>query len=870
MKKKSMLPWLIPVIFLFTGCTDQKTGSQSKRAHAFNSEYAGDYLNRIAFPIGGIGSGMICLEGNGAFSHVSLRNKPDVSNSPFLFAALSIKGLKNGAKILEGPVQSWKIFGNPGTGGGSNVFGCPRFENAAFSARFPFGTVTLTDTEMPVNVAITGWSPFIPGDADNSSLPVGGIEYTFKNTGGKELEAVFSFNSENFMRVQIPSEWGGQYVGKDSIMDIDNGFVLEQPCFPDKPHYKGEFAIFTDAPSAIVDHCWFRGEWFDSRTILWDNIEKGNTPSNPVSAGAKGASVYVPFILKPDESKTIKVYIAWYVPHSDVRAGSDPENASVVEVKKPSACKPGPSCCEELATKYYEPWYSGKFKDVKEVAKYWRTQYTDLKGKTELFTDAFYSSDLPPEVKEAVAANLTILKSPTVLRQKDGKLWAWEGCHDQNGCCNGSCTHVWNYAQAVSHLFPSLERTLRETEFMVDQNAEGHQNFRANLPIRQTTHDWNAAADGQLGGIMKIYREWRISGNTEWLKTMWPAVKTSMDFCIRQWDPRGTGTIEEPHHNTYDIEFWGPDPLCTSFYMGALTAFIKLSEAMGEDAAGYKKLLSKAATQMGTTLYNGEYFIQQVKWKGLSAKNPMEEAQKSLGTTYSKEALEIFNREGPKYQYGSGCLSDGVLGFWEARMCGMGNIMDDQKVQSHLLSVYKYNLRADLSDHVNPQRAGYAYGKEGGLILCSWPKGGQPALPFVYSNEVWTGIEYQVASHLILEGHVKEGLDIVRTCRQRYDGRIRNPFDEYECGHWYARAMSSYGLIQSLTGLQYDAIDKQLTIDSKIGNDFKCFIATETGFGLAGLRKGKPFIDVKYGFIDVKSVIVSGKLMSGGDISAEE
>jgi len=870
MEKKSLLTWLIPMIFLFTGCSDQKTGSQSKSAHAFNSEYAGDYLNRIAFPIGGIGSGMICLEGNGAFSHVSLRNKPDVSNSPFLFAALSIKGLKNGAKILEGPVQSWKIFGNPGTGGGSNVFGCPRFENAAFSARFPFGTVTLTDTEMPVNVAITGWSPFIPGDADNSSLPVGGIEYTFKNTGGKELEAVFSFNSENFMRVQIPSEWGGQYVGKDSIMDIDNGFVLEQPCFPDKPHYKGEFAVFTDAPTAIVDHCWFRGEWFDSRTILWDNIEKGSTPSNPVSAGAKGASVYVPFTLKPDESKTIKVFIAWYVPHSDVRAGSDPENASVIEVKKPSACKPGSSCCEEMATKYYEPWYSGKFKDVKEVAKYWRTQYTDLKGKTELFTNAFYISDLPPEVKEAVAANLTILKSPTVLRQKDGKLWAWEGCHDQNGCCNGSCTHVWNYAQAVSHLFPSLERTLRETEFMVDQNAEGHQNFRANLPIRQTTHDWNAAADGQLGGIMKIYREWRISGNTEWLKKMWPAVKTSMDFCIRQWDPRGTGTIEEPHHNTYDIEFWGPDPLCTSFYMGALTAFIKLSEAMGEDAASYKKLLSKAATQMGTTLYNGEYFMQQVKWKGLSAKNPMEEAQKSLGTTYSKEALEIFNREGPKYQYGSGCLSDGVLGFWEAHMCGMGNIMDEQKVQSHLLSVYKYNLRADLSDHVNPQRAGYAYGKEGGLILCSWPKGGQPALPFVYSNEVWTGIEYQVASHLILEGHVKEGLDIVRTCRQRYDGRIRNPFDEYECGHWYARAMSSYGLIQSLTGLQYDAVDKQLTIDSKIGIDFKCFIATETGFGLAGLRKGKPFIDVKYGFIDVKSVIVSGKLMSGRDISAEE
>jgi hypothetical protein len=113
-----------------------------------------------------------------------------------------------------------------------------------------------------------------------------------------------------------------------------------------------------------------------------------------------------------------------------------------------------------------------------------------------------------------------------------------------------------------------------------------------------------------------------------------------------------------------------------------------------------------------------------------------------------------------------------------------------------------------------------------------------------------------------MEGHVREGLEIVRTCRKRYDGRIRNPFDEYECGHWYGRAMSSYGLIQGLTGIQYDAVDKELRIDSKIGTDFKCFIATESGFGLTGLKRGKPFMEVRYGYIDVKSVIVSGKPMA--------
>ncbi len=860
MKKNHLLSFFLIIITLI-GCSESNH-KPSKQVRSFNGEYTGEFLNRVAFPLGGIGAGMVCLDGNGAFSHVSVRNKPDVYNTPFLFTALSIKGIKNGAKILEGPVQSWKIFGNPLTGNGLSVFGCPRFDKATFVARFPFATISLSDPDMPVEVSIEGWSPFIPGDADNSSLPVGGLEYTFKNTTGKELEAVFSVNAENFMRISTPSEWGNQFVGKDSILQMDNGFILRQPCMPDKPHYRGDFAVFTDELGAVVDYCWFRGGWFDGHTLLWNNIENCNTPANPVSPGATGASVYVPVKLKPRESRTIKVYIAWHVPHSDLRIGTGPDDNLASVAKNIKKCSTGSSCCPtEMSQLYYEPWYAGKFRDVGEVAKYWRTRYADLKDKSELFSTSFYGSDLPPEVLEAVAANLTILKSPTVLRQKDGKLWAWEGCHDQSGCCNGSCTHVWNYAQAISRLFPSLERSLRETEFLVSQDAAGHQTFRANLPIRRVNHDFYAAADGQLGGIMKVHREWRISGDREWLRSLWPSVKGSMDYCIGQWDPRHTGTIEEPHHNTYDIEFWGPEPLCTGFYLGALSAFISLSEEMDDDAGFYKELLEKGKKQMESSLYNGEYFYQQVKWEGLQAENPVELAQKSLGINYSPEALEILKKEGPKYQYGNGCLSDGVLGLWIARMCGLGDIIDNSKVESHLMSVYRYNLKTDLSDHVNPQRAGYAYGTEGGLILCSWPKGDQPSLPFVYSNEVWTGIEYQVASHLFLTGHVKEGLEIVRACRQRYDGRVRNPFNEYECGHWYGRAMSSYGLIQGLTGIAYDAVDKKLFIDSKIGIDFSCFIATETGFGLAGLKKGKPFISVRYGYIDVKEASVSGNAM---------
>lgn len=530
--------------------------------------------------------------------------------------------------------------------------------------------------------------------------------------------------------------------------------------------------------------------------------------------------------------------MAWYVPDSKLRIGD-----TVSE--QPNSFG-----------KYYKPWYSSRFKDLAAISDYWKDNYADLYKRTALFTDTFYKSTLPPEVLEAVAANLTILKSATVMRQYDGRFWCWEGSGDTWGSCHGTCTHVWNYAQAVPHLFPALERSLRHTEFSENQNAEGHQGFRANIPISPLVHNFHSAADGQLGGIMKVYREWRISGDNEWLKQLYPRVKVSMDYCIRTWDPRRKGLIEEPHHNTYDIEFWGATGMCTSFYLGALRAFSLMGTSLGNDVTEYNNLYQQGKQRLETELYNGEYFIQKIQWTGLNAPDPVK--AQSFSTQYADEAVVLLKKEGPKYQYGTGCLSDGILGSWIARVCGMEEPVDPAKTKRHLLSVHRYNLKKDLSNHVNPQRSTYALGHEGGLLLCSWPKGGMLSLPFVYSNEVWTGIEYQVASHLMFNGEVEKGLDIVQACRKRYDGTVRNPFNEYECGHWYARAMSSYGLLQGLTGVRYDAVDKAIYIDSKIG-DFSSFIATEKGFGTVSWRKGIPSLEVAYGFIPATHAVVNGK-----------
>jgi uncharacterized protein (DUF608 family) len=831
---KSLSVLSIALLILLTSCNEREKAIV-KAGHEFNGTYTGEYLDRIAFPVGGMGAGMFCFEGTGAISHMSVRNRPEVFNEPTMFAAVSVKNFENGTKVLEGPVPGWKRFGKPGSGNGSTgtTYGFPRFQDAVFNARYPFASVELSDTDLPIVPGITAWSPFIPTDGDNSSLPVGAIEYTFRNTGKVTVEAVFSFSTRNFM---------SQNNGKNTIRPIAGGFILSEEGVKDRPETKGDFAVFTNEADAVVDHCWFRGGWWDPLTITWETVMNGgirNTP--PVEQGSPGASIYVPFSLEGGAVKTIRLMMAWYVPDSNLKLGQDSKEPDEEECDDPLCA------CEDP---WYRPWYSTRFSGVEEVASYWRTNYSDLKSKSELFRDTFYNSTLPSEVIEAIASNLTILKSPTVLRQRDGRLWSWEGCSDNSGCCAGSCTHVWNYAQAIPHLFPKLERTLRETEFFKSQSSEGHQTFRAALPIRPVAATFYAAADGQLGGIMKVHREWRISANAEWLRNIYPRVAQSMEYCIKTWDPRSTGTLEEPHHNTYDIEFWGRDGMCTSFYLGALSAMIEMGSFLGEDIQKYRALYHKGKAVMEAELFDGEYFIQKIAWEGLDSPDPVKTAAKAMGTSYSEEALELLQAEGPKYQYGKGCLSDGVLGAWIARMCGLGDILDRAKVSSHLTSVYRYNFRKDLSDHANPQRPSYAFGNEGGLLLCTWPKGEMLSLPFVYSNEVWTGIEYQVASHLMLVEEEEKALEIVRAARGRYDGRFRNPFNEYECGHWYARALSSYGMLEGLTGVRYDAVTRELFINS--GKDFTSFISTETGFGNVGMKNGEPFVEVKFGEIPVK------------------
>jgi non-lysosomal glucosylceramidase len=281
--------------------------------------------------------------------------------------------------------------------------------------------------------------------------------------------------------------------------------------------------------------------------------------------------------------------------------------------------------------------------------------------------------------------------------------------------------------------------------------------------------------------------------------------------------------MEGEQHNTYDIEFFGANTMMGSLYLGALKAAAIMAARVGDEEARerYLDLFAKGTVNLDRACWDGDYYIQVVD-------------------------LEAH----PRYQYGTGCLADQLLGQWFSHVVGLGHVLPADHVKSSLRSLFKHNFRTSFYDHANPQRI-YALADDAGLLLCTWPKGGRPALPVVYGDEVWSGIEYQVAAHMIYEGLVDEGLSIVKGIRDRHDGIRRNPFNEFECGDHYARALASWSVLLALSGYRYSAPEGSLSFAPRMGGSkFECFFSTGTAWGTVRLANGKGAPTVKLSVIE--------------------
>ena len=831
--------------------------------HGPQRSFSGDRATQVAMPIGGIGAGCVCMNGYGGLQDFSIGNRPETTALPegfapsrAAFAILHIKGATPVTKLVEGPFPVLKIYdqGLQGEGYRRGGFeGFPRFGKCTFQGEYPFGEAKISDPAVPLQVTVSGWNPFIPLDDKNSSIPCAILEYTLLNASAQTVEYEFSYHLSHL----APGCGSDGSHGGNTVIP-GRGVFLHNSEPPNGEGY-GSACLTVVGHEPRIKGMWLRspGWEFDSLSALWREVSTGtfstNAGSNDIDTGGRnGGSILLAGALAPGASKTYPIVLTWHFPNGYLRVGG--ESAGTPDEKGASGCR----SAGDGTPPPWRPYYASIWSDAREVAAYVSENYSSLRSRTKAFKEALFASTLPPYVLDAVSANLAILKSPTVLRLENGDIWGWEGCFPDDGCCHGSCTHVWNYAQAFPHLYPKLERTLRELELVHSMDENGHVTFRSAIPEGPVKHDFHAASDGQLGGIMKVFRDWQISGDSDWLKKMYPLAKRSLDYGIRTWDPDRKGALFEPHHNTYDIEFWGPDGMCTSIYLGALSALSKMARAVGEaaDATAYEELALRCARFMDEQLFNGEYYQQKVQYMGLRS-DSFARAMSQVDE-HSSEMQRLLKKEGPKYQYGNGCISDGVIGAWMARTYGIETPLARENVRSTLQAIFKHNFKTDLAQHANAQRSGYAMGHEPGLLLCSWPKGGKPTLPFVYSDEVWTGIEYQVASHLIAEGFVREGLTIVKALRSRYDGRVRNPWNEYECGNYYARAMSSYSLLGALAGFRYSAVQRTLWFGPAVAaRPFRTFFSTASGFGTIGLDHQSIHIKVVEGELTLEKLVLA-------------
>lgn len=805
--------------------------------------FSGPALDQVAFPLGGIGTGSVALTGRGGLCDMEIFNRPNFGPPfPCTFPLIWAKetGAEPVCRVLMAPP------GPPFTHGGGgdphmNGEGFPHMDDAVFRGEYPFAHIDFKSRKLPVAVSLEAYNPFIPSDPDASGFPAAVFRYTLTNRSKKAVAATVAWSLWNPVgstglgdsdRHIGPAEYGHGGNVNEFIEDGPlRGLVFRSEKWPENHPRFGSLALMTPDKDVVYTTHWLREGWFAPKHDFWDAFAATGAPSNhsygPSEEGRSDPGVLgIRVRLNPGQSKTVTFYLSWHFPVYEKYWHVAP------------ACCASPSCCSSSKTPGKPTWknyYATQFDSALDVAKKLHADQKALYARTKQFHDALFSSTLPPYVLDAVSSQMAILKTATVLRLEDGTFYGFEGCAPVGGCCEGSCTHVWNYQQTLPFLFPSLERSMREADYHYNLRDDGGMCFRLQLPLGEPPNDFHACGDGQMGGIIKTYRDWKISGDDAWLRKLWPRVKRALEFAWVQWDADRDGVMEGIQHNTYDIEFLGPNPLMGCFYLGALLAGAEMADHLGDpDADTYRAIYESGRAWTEAHLFNGEFYIQQ----------------------YDPE-------KAPVHQFGEGCLSDAMLGQWMTSLSGLGHVLDPDRVKRALASIVKYNWRANLAEHANAQRV-YALNDEAGLLLCSWPRGGRPAVPFVYSDEVWTGIEYHVASHCILAGLVKEGLAIVHGARARHDGIRRNPWDEYECGHHYARAMSAYGLLLALSGFTYDKGAGVIGFSPLIHADqFRTFWALDGVWGVYAQTARKATLTVIEGELHLNRLDLPGFAPAG-------
>ena len=810
--------------------------------------YEGAALRALAFPLGGIGTGHFCICGDGGFRQWQIFNQVNhLAYLPGTF--LAIRTWKRGQEPKAMLLQSSALYSEEGFSPAPLVSDhlipaeakrlmemSPGVSSIRFVGRYPVARLEYKDQGLPIEVELSAFSPLIPLDLKNSGLPIAFLVFRLRNPSQNEVDVSVMASLQNAVGwdglTPIAGTSNPLYGGNRNTPVSRKGatvLVMGNDLVEERSPRRGEMAL-----AVLADDAWARSQWDDMDSLWADFRTDGRLTGGPGGSSSPGrtwnGSLGRSMHLKPGERREIVFAIAWYFPNRYVNWNQK-----------------GLGVADEKTKFWLGTMYANWFKGVLDVLDYAFDNYKDLREKTELFRDCLFETTMPPAILDAVSSQISTIRSPTCFWTEDGRFHGFEGCSGAStgcscmvgGCCPLNCTHVWNYEQTLSRLFPELERSMREVDLAWQMGEDGRIPHRTNLPLYlprwrdedRTSHVY--AADGHCGTILKAYREYRNCGDATFLDKHWPALKKALDYAISTWDPDMDGIFDGPQWNTYDCHLQGHNSFVTGLYLAALRAMEEMSKIKGERklARTCRAIFGKGSRLVDSELWNGEYFIQRYD----------EKKHRSM-------------------QYGTGCHSDQLLGQWWAHLLDLSYILPKDHVRKALESIYRHNLRQNMVGHVQKPRV-YLKEDEAGLLICTWPKGGRPEPVTLYSDEVWTGIEYPVAGLMFHEGMIEEGLNIVATARSRHDGRFRNPWNEVECGDHYVRPLSSWAMFEALSGYAYDAAKGTVRFQPQLDQStFRCLFVAKGGWGmysqaLEGSRQVCR-IELRYGSLEVKEIRV--------------
>lgn len=824
--------------------------------------YEKEKTREISFPLGGIGAGCIGLAGNGRLIDWEIFNSPNKGslNGRSHFA---VRTEENGkvidARILHGDLQA-PYTGEMGTVKGAyagfgwgphgdNLCGLPHFRHHRFIGEFPVAEIEFNDDDFPGKAKLKAWSPFIPGDDHTSSAPIACFEIEIANNTKRTLDYTIAGVLGNPFNTKTSFNYYQKHddIHHLTVCDGDDTEKLEY----------GDLTLSTTEPTISYQEYWHRGAWVDDLEVYWHDLSspgifpKRAYPRQDTKRSRQDTGTLAShFQLKPGDSRQIHFILSWNVPNR-----TNHWNPKADEMAK-----------ENGLNNRWKNWYATQWKDSLQSARHAIANYARIRSETFRFKDSLFNSTLPETILDGVSANLAILKSPTCLRLEDGTFYGWEGVGVSWGSCEGSCTHVWNYAQALPFLFPALERSMRMANYRYNVDENGGSHFRTMLPlgVKAKLDFMRPCVDGQFGDIMKTYRDWKISGDTKWLRDLWPTIQKTIEYAwsdnnYDRWDPDKSGVITGRQHHTLDMELFGPNAWLNGHYLGALKAASEMAKGMGDErfSATCQAIFDKGKTWMDENLFNGEYYYQDVD---LSDKSLLEKFSRN-GEDFAVDKYWNEEHREMKYQIGEGCAIDMHLPQWYASLYGIGEVLDPDKTKKTLEAIYHHNFKSTMRNVANTWR-NYCLNDESGIQICSWPENKRkPVIPIPYASETMHGFEWAAACHMLMKGMRQEALTIVKSIRDRYDGERRNPWNEIECGSNYARSMASYAFLNAYCGFRFDRARDMIgfaPLETK--EAFQCFWSLGDVWGEYQKAGNHQIITIRYGSIDLKEIEMNGDI----------